>query len=498
MITGVASAYENNVPMLVITAQTAISTFGKGAIQDSSCTGINTVGLYQHCTRYNTLISHPAQFEHKLSAAIMSAMGSPAGPAHISVPRDVMALPASEFNVSYHLNELLDRPALLDSEAVEKLYQQLLVAKKVVFIIGDEACDAIGSILSLAVDMDSDIVVTPQGKGLVSPYHPLFKGVFGFAGHQSATAALVNPDVDLVIAVGARFGEFSSNAWDTKTLLNGKLIHVESTEANLTRTPMARLHVRGCLETIFDRIVGRFGIDCSHYIRAVELKNTKPDLNFVKHFSCDDEAGFCSNTTPIKPQRLMRDLPKLFPGNTRFLVDTGNSLAWGTHYLHPFDRRMSGKRDQRGGLFSASVDFASMGWAIGSAIGTALAARNRIVVCITGDGSWLMSGQEITVAIEEKLSVVFVILNDSAYGMVKHGQTLTGAEPTANQLSKVDFCELAKSMGAAAEVIESPEQLNRLDTKAICSRKGPTLLDVRIDPNEPPPIGLRTNVLQSG
>ena len=498
MITGVASAYENNVPMLVITAQTAISTFGKGAIQDSSCTGINTVGLYQHCTRYNTLISHPAQFEHKLSAAIMSAMGSPAGPAHISVPRDVMALPTSEFDVSYHLNELLDRPALLDSEAVEKLYQQLLVAKKVVFIIGDEACDAIGSILSLAVDMDSDIVVTPQSKGLVSPYHPLFKGVFGFAGHQSATAALANPDVDLVIAVGARFGEFSSNAWDTKTLLNGKLIHVESTEANLTRTPMARLHVRGCLETIFDRIVGRFGIDCSHYIRAVEPKNTKPDLNLVKHFSCDDEAGFCSNATPIKPQRLMRDLPKLFPGNTRFLVDTGNSLAWGTHYLHPGDRRMSGKRDQRGGLFSASVDFASMGWAIGSAIGTALAARNRMVVCITGDGSWLMSGQEITVAIEEKLSVVFVILNDSAYGMVKHGQTLTGAEPTANQLAKVDFCELAKSMGAAAEVIESPEQLNRLDTKAICSRKGPTLLDVRIDPNEPPPIGLRTNVLQSG
>jgi acetolactate synthase-1/2/3 large subunit len=81
MITGVASAYENNVPMLAITEQTAISTFGKGAIQDSSYTGINTIGLYQHCSRYNTLISHPAQFEHKLSAAIMSAMGSPAGPA---------------------------------------------------------------------------------------------------------------------------------------------------------------------------------------------------------------------------------------------------------------------------------------------------------------------------------------------------------------------------------------------------------------------------------
>lgn len=113
MITGVASAYENNVPMLVITAQTAIATFGKGAIQDSSCTGVNTVGLYTHCTRYNTLISHINQFEHKLAAAIMSAMGSPAGPAHISVPRDVMAMPTLDERVNYQLNTLLDRPALI-------------------------------------------------------------------------------------------------------------------------------------------------------------------------------------------------------------------------------------------------------------------------------------------------------------------------------------------------------------------------------------------------
>lgn len=288
MITGVASAYENNVPMLAITAQTAISTFGKGAIQDSSCTGINTVGLYQHCTRYNTLISHPAQFEHKLSAAIMSAMGSPAGPAHISVPRDVMALPFNNSGANYQLGRLLDRPALLDSDAVEQLYKELAAAKNVVFIIGDEACDAIGSILSLAVEMNADIVVTPQGKGLVSPYHPQFKGVFGFAGHGSAKAALASPDVDLVLAAGARFGEFSSNAWDTTTVLNGKLIHVESTEANLTRTPMARLHVRGCLETIFDHIVNKFGIDCSHYVRAVNPRNVKVDIG-ARRFEFEDE-----------------------------------------------------------------------------------------------------------------------------------------------------------------------------------------------------------------
>ena len=139
-----------------------------------------------------------------------------------------------------------------------------------------------------------------------------------------------------------------------------------------------------------------------------------------------------------------------------------------------------------------------MGWAIGNAVGTSLAVSNTPVVCITGDGSWLMSGQEITVAIEEKLTIIFVILNDSAYGMVRHGQTLTGAEPTANSLANVDFAAMAMSMGAPGHIIHSPEDLNRLDIKTICQRKSPTVLDVRIDQNEAPPIGLRTNVLQSG
>lgn len=510
MITGVASAYENNVPMLAITAQTAISTFGKGAIQDSSCTGINTVGLYQHCTRYNTLISHPAQFEHKLSAAIMSAMGSPAGPAHISVPRDVMALAAPVKTPSYSLSQLLNRPTLIDETAVDSLYHELSRAKKPVFIIGDEACNAMSGILSLATSAAADIIVTPHGKGLVSPYHPLFKGVIGFAGHSSAKQLLADRKVDLVVAIGARFGEFSSNAWDTHTLLTNRMVHVESTDANLTRTPMAKLHVRGCLDTIFSRLATRYQEDPRHNLRLISsgeqnnsVRNSKTNDNSEEaqeplkmHFQCEDMQAYNSDHRPIKPQRLMRDLPALFPPNTKYLADSGNSFAWATHYLHPYDRRFAGMRE-RGGLFSASMDFASMGWAIGSAIGTAMADPDIPVVCLTGDGSWLMSAQELTVAIEEKLTIVFIILNDSAYGMVKHGQALTGAEPIANKLARVNFCALAKAMGAEAAIIESPCQLAALNIKNLCRRRGPTLLDVRIDPEEAPPIRLRTNVLKS-
>ena len=125
---------------------------------------------------------------------------------------------------NYQLNTLLDKPELIDDHAVEQLFHELKEARNPVFIIGDEACDAIGTILSLVVETGADLIVTPQGKGLVSPYHPQFKGVFGFAGHSAARDVLASPKVDLVIAIGARFGEFSSNAWDTKSLLNRKLV----------------------------------------------------------------------------------------------------------------------------------------------------------------------------------------------------------------------------------------------------------------------------------
>lgn len=497
LITGVASAYENNVPMLVITAQTAISSFGKGAIQDSSCTGINTVGIFQHFTRYNSLVSHINQFEHKLASAVLTATQSPAGPSHISIPRDVMAAKFNSPMPNYNLLNLADRPTLLDEKAVSRLYDELVNSRKLVFIVGNQASEAIGSILNLAVALEATILVTPDGKGLVSPYHPLFKGVVGFGGHSSAKELLSDCQVDTVVAIGARFGEFSSNAWDTQILMNNRLIHVESCETNLTRTPMAKLHVRGSLPHIFDRITDQLNASSQNLIESHNEISDRTKDSFKRHFRFDDELGYCSDASPIKPQRLMRELPRLFPPTTRYLADSGNSFAWCAHYLHPFDRRIQGKRSGHSGLFSTTMDFASMGWAIGSAVGTAFALPDIPVVCITGDGSMLMSGQEITVAVQEKLLVIFVVLNDSAYGMVKHGQLLTGAENIGYELPFVDFAALGTSMGVQSYVINEPADLANLDIERILASGGPTLLDVRIDRDEVPPINLRTRVLKN-
>ena len=174
MLTGIASAYENQVPLLAISAQTSLSVFGRGAFQDSSSDGIDTTSIYEHCARYNTLISHAEQFEHKLATAIMTALASPKGPVHITVPRDIMQTPWSG-QVSYQLANFTKTPSMLDKEALSKFYKLLCEAKKIVFIIGSDAKSSIGSILSLVMHLNAELITTPQGKGLVSPYHPRFR-----------------------------------------------------------------------------------------------------------------------------------------------------------------------------------------------------------------------------------------------------------------------------------------------------------------------------------
>ena len=543
LITGVASAYQDNIPMLVITAQTPLNTFGKGAFQESSVCEVDTVGMFKYCTRNSSLITHIDQLEGMIINALMTAYQSPRGPVHLSIPSDILRSEIKQTNPFYQIENLIHQSYIPDKATIDSLFQQLLHSKHPVFIIGSRCVDAIGNILELSLLLKIFVLTTPQGKGLVSSYHPQLKGVFGFAGHNGANQILKDPKTDLVIAIGTPLSEWESSCWDEEHLLNEKLIHIDGTNKYFARTPMARMHVSGDLSVIFEGLLDRYYIvdhcharrlrksspehirNCSPIVEsekrarerrgdeniipirqkspqphAVERRNDQIGnrrkesiipLHPKRHFTLIDESKNFDNSSPIKPQRLMYELSQRFPPNTCFFADTGNSFAWATHYLHPMNRRVSGQRDTNNVNIRVSMEFSSMGWAIGAAIGTAIANPDNVVVCITGDGSFLMSGQEITVAVQEKLTVVYVILNDHALGMVKHGQYLGGAEPIAYELPLTDFNAMARAMGAKGHTIYSPRDLEALDFDSICKRRGPTLLDVRIDPSEIPPMAVR-------
>ncbi|WGS86736.1 thiamine pyrophosphate-binding protein [Methylomonas sp. UP202] len=511
LITGVACAYDNNIPMLVITGQPALPAFGKYPLQESSCTGINTLGMFRHCTLYNSLVSHPKQMETKLVTALQRAIRAPRGPSHLTVPVDVFRSPCNRGTPSYNLEQLLAPSSMVDDDAITELRDMLAEAQNVVLLIGGGCGEAIGSILQFAALKGTPLVTTPDGKGLVNPRHPLFRGVFGFGGHETADAALRDKAVDLILAIGANMGEWNSGGW-SDSLLNERLVHIDESEENLSRTPMARLHVRGRILSVFSRLVEHLHhqqkTDNFEYARQRASREHKVDQH-DPHQLLSAPEKYQSDATPLKPQRLMRELGQLFPPTTRFLADTGNSVSWAVHYLHPgIDRRVGerrlggggrkitpGLRRTDGGWLRVTMNFAAMGWAIGGAIGTAIANRRQPVVCITGDGSMLMNGQEISVAVAERLAVVFIVLNDQSLGMVRHGQRLAGAEQIGCDLPPSDFAALARALGADAYTIRSPQDLANLNIAAICARKGPTLLDVLIDPDEEPPMNVRMRVL---
>ena len=162
----------------------------------------------------------------------MTALQSPLGPSHLSIPLEVLSHKSKVNYPTYDLLSLLWCPSLTDEETVVLFCKELANSKNPVFIIGDHCSQAIGRILEVAVILGAKIITTPHGKGLVSPYHPLFRGVVGFAGHRSAKALLKDPEVDTVVAIGTPLWEWESNGWDA-SILNGRLIHIESTECNL-------------------------------------------------------------------------------------------------------------------------------------------------------------------------------------------------------------------------------------------------------------------------
>lgn len=501
LITGVASAYQDHVPMLVITAQTPLRTFGRGAVQESSCTAINTVEMLARCTRYSTLVSHPEQLEVKLAAAIMTALRHPRGPVHLSIPLDLMRTRMRASRPAYDLRTCVTPRQTVDLTAFTELESQLDCSGKIALLVGSGAGAATPNLIRFSEQKDARIVTTPQGKGLVDPHHPLYMGVFGLAGHEGAYHALVDASVDLVLAVGTALDEQASRCWDEKALLNRRLIHVDAVAENFTRSPMARLHVHGDPETVFSLLLERsrhgdtpvlFQPDAGRVDRGRSVRGLPAQLTLADPDKCFDTA------TPIKPQRLIYELSSRLPDTTRYLADIGNSFLWALHYLNPGGEGLSPDKMPAAGFLRTSMGFASMGWAIGGAVGTAVGSRGVPVVCITGDGSFLMNGQEISVAVQEHLPVIFVVLNDQALGTVKHGQRLAGAERIGFELPDVDFAQMARAMGAQAFTVDSPGDLASLDFEAICSRPGPTLLDVHVDPEEVPPLRMRMESLGTG
>lgn len=486
LLTGVANAYADGIPMLVITAQPAIEKFGRGAFQEGASTGINTVSMFESCTRFNTLVSHPAQLEHQLLQAISYARSNQPGPVHLSVPLDIMRAKVEPKIGTQNLRAFINHEVTPSTEALHLLLKYLATAAKVTIVIGEGCAGAVSDILALAEARHWLIVTTPMAKGLVSDFHPLYRGVFGLGGHESARRALLPENAEYVVVIGTALDEVTTGGWDSDAILSNRLIHISQNPEHLSRSILAKACILGSprlllkpFSTMLHQSPGRS--------RLPHLPG--PD-GFPREIDYCDKSVCFEDASPVKPQALFWTLSQICPADTRVLMDTGNSFLWGIHYWH--SRNKPGTDEK---LTHIGMGFASMAWAIGAAIGMAMAKPGHPVICFTGDGSVLMGGQEMTVAKEHKLNILFVILNDAHLGMIKHGQALGGAESIGNKLPDVDFSLVAKGYGIRAHRITRLSQLDDIHIDDVFGQPGPCVLDVVIDASEVPPMKQRSRVL---
>jgi len=476
LITGVASAYSDNIPMLIITAQTPLPKFGRRALQESSCTSVDTVAMFQSITHYNTLVSHADQLEHKLRAALLAAYQNK-GPVHLSIPSDVLRQDTCKHAIKRVTN---NHDHFVDTDALKELLNILEQDSSIAVIVGEGCHEASQEIMEFLNLTDLPFMSTPIGKSFVDETHKNYLGVYGFAGHASAKQLLQSTRVVTVIAIGCTLDELSTSGW-SPDLLNYKLVHIDSCAEHFTRSGMAKLQVYGNIKYVFECM----NTEVENLIGA-ELAwsnvSDKTQLNACGGYAELKNSKACTlPSSTIKPQYLMHRLSHNLVDDARIFVDAGNSWAWATHYL---------TRKNSDGKYHIAMGFGSMAWSVGAAIGSAF-ATNEPTVCIVGDGSFLMSSHEITVAVQHNLPIVFLVLNDSAMGMVMHGQKLGGQESIGWELNVVDFAAIAKASGAYGTIVRTTKELDAIDLNVLFLRNGPTLIDVRIDRNEVPPMGDR-------
>lgn len=483
MITGLASSYADSIPVIALTGQIATSVFGKGAIQELSIQSFGIVSMFRQISKYSDIIINENKAGEMISKARRLALTGRKGPVHLNLPADIMKRKVADDS---HERCSTTQALGVDKEGIKAAVRLLLGANRPVILAGwgTVLSRADEELLEFAELMDIPVATSPKAKGILSESHPLSLGVLGFAGSPVAREYIIKNDVDVMLAIGTSFNEWVTSGWDKRLLPMEKLIHIDIDCNEIGKNYYVDVGIAGDARVVLHELIHE-GLKMHRKRRklgdgrCLEVQAIKEKIT-VKSRKL--------NNTPYHPQRLILDLADALPEDTLYFADNGNSMAWAIRYLNvtqPYS-------------FYIGLGFASMGFATAASIGGKLAAGNRPVVALVGDGSFLMNGMEVATAVEYNIPVIWVIMNNSMLGMVYHGRKLLQNPESGMKahFKTVDFVKVAEGLGARGIRITKPGEINKKMMDEIIAVGVPTVLDVIIDPEEVPPIHSRIASLE--
>jgi acetolactate synthase-1/2/3 large subunit len=482
IVVAVAAAFADSSAMLNITGNVPTGQWNRGPFQE---TGRYFQGDFINVLRPYVKRSFQPTRPEMLPLALRQAFalmtnGRP-GPVHIDVPLNVFVEPVDEKAAQRedHWPEARwSRPAG-DPRAISEAVRLLAEAERPVIVAGHgvELSNAEQALRAYAEAMSIPVATTPFGKGVFDARHPLSLGVTGRNGPYMANAACRNADV--ILALGTRFDDRATSAWlpgFTYSIPPTKLIHVDIDANEIGRNFQPAIGIiadaRLALEQMFAQRTDR-GNRREAWLRRIE--------GWRKKWEEATRPPRTSDAVPIRPERVVADVRKVVPEDGIVLVDVGVHHNWVVAEFNAWKPR----------TLLQTWGYASMGFGVAGPLGAKLAAPDRPVVTVCGDGGFAMNSSAVLTAVEYDIPVVWVVWNNCGFAVIRDQQlgyfgkgrelATMFKEKTGKPFS-ADYAAMGRSMGAQGWMVEKPADFAGRLEAAIASHR-PTVLDVRVDPD---------------
>lgn len=458
-ITGIATAYMDSIPLVIISGQVPTSLIGTDAFQE-----IDAVGISRPCTKHNYLVKSIEELPRILKEAFYIARSGRPGPVHIDLPKDISAT-IGEFDYPNEIKLQTYKPTYKGNlRQIKKAAEAIKSAKKPLLYLGGGAIasESAETIKELCETTQIPAIETLMARGILSHNHPNLLGMVGM--HGSYVANMAMSEADLLIALGARFDDRVTGKL-SEFAKYAQIIHIDIDPSSISKIVNANYPIVGDIKSVLEELLPLLR----------EGYNPKTTLSWreqLERYRKLHPLSYQDSITPLKPQWVLEKLGEMLGDSALISTDVGQHQMW-TAQFYPFSKPRQ---------FITSGGLGTMGFGLPAAMGAKKAFPDKISINISGDGSILMNIQELMTCSVYKIPVVNIVLNNNYLGMVRQWQTFfyENRYSETNLEQQPDFVKLVESFGGYGKVCYTKDDFTNALQEAIASNK-PSFLDVRID-----------------
>lgn len=450
LVTGLATAFLDSIPIVAITGQVQKEMIGHDAFQEVDITGIT-----MPITKHNFLVKNPEHLAQIMRLAFQLAKTGRPGPVLIDVPRDVQTA-----LVDFQPDRLPDLPMVMpDKKQVEAAVKAINAAERPVMLVGGGVInsDAEYDAMHLCEKLHIPVVSTLMGLGAISAYRDLFLGMTGLHGHERANNAV--KEADLILAVGSRFNDRVTGE-RRRYSANKTIIHLDIDPAELDKNVDSSIGITGHMNTTLNMLE-----------KGSRVKDLSAWWEKISQWPGMDE-DFGSEEAP----KFMKALnPVIKDRDYVITTDVGQHQMWAAQHI----------KIQYARQWITSGGLGTMGFGLPAAMGAQLARPGSRVISLSGDGGFKMTGSELFTIASNNIPVIAIVFNNSGLGMIRQLQTVQfGRRFTACELpGYVDFVKYASAFGIEGEHVDTPEALADAVRRAMEEDK-PYLIEAAINPKD--------------